>query len=304
MIGMVLWILKIIGILVLAVLVFFLAAVLLVLFSAVCYQAKGSYQEKTLRGTGTVSWLFHIVTLNAVWEEEKKAVLRIFGIPVWSTEAHTEKTSVSEETSKEPFPNSEWETEEYPEPGGEPLQEEEGILSVQEVGSPQDWTDTFAEKKEPAASPVNRLFETVKKIWQKIRQTAAGVKQRFFAAMAYKEKVISWIENEENRQSVKLIIRQTGKIVRHILPGRGHGTITFGFGDDPYLTGKVLTGIAPFYPLYGEHIKVYPDFEHQVFDAEGCIKGRIRIGVVIGYAVRLLFDKNIRKNIRAFRAVG
>ncbi len=295
MTGTVLWVLKIIGILLLAVLAFLLAAVLLLLFSAVCYQAKGSYQEKILKGTGKISWLFHIVTFHIVWEEEKKAALRIFGIPVWRMTKQTETQPVSEELSKEspkePFRTPEQDTEDYPEPEGETLEEEEGILSVQEV-------------RPPAVSFADRLVRAVKKAWRKIRRTAANIKRRFLAAMACREKAVSWIENEENRQSVTLILRQTGKIIRHILPGKCHGTITFGFGDDPYLTGKVLTGIAPFYPLYGEHIHVYPDFEHQVFEAEGCIKGRIRIGVVIGYGLRLLFDKNIRKNIRAFRAVG
>lgn len=129
---------------------------------------------------------------------------------------------------------------------------------------------------------------------------AADGKRRFKRAMAQKEKLVSWIEDEANQESVKLVVRQLGKIIRHLLPRKGHGTVTFGFGEDPYLTGKVLTAIAPFYPLYGEYLEVYPDFERQIFEAEGTGNGHIRIGVIIGYAIRLLFDSNIRKNIRAF----
>ena len=129
---------------------------------------------------------------------------------------------------------------------------------------------------------------------------AADGKRRFRRAMAQKEKLVSWIEDEANQESVKLVVRQLGKIIRHLLPRKGHGRVTFGFGEDPYLTGKVLTAIAPFYPLYGEYLELYPDFERRIFEAEGTGNGHIRIGVIIGYAIRLLFDSNIRKNIRAF----
>ena len=314
MISAVLWVLKIIGTVLLVLLALFLLAVLLVLFSAICYQAEGSYLGNTLKANGKISWLFHILTIRFSFEERVYGDVRIFGIPVWSTDKKGAEK-----------PN---ETQPEMENGPEDFQPEEEVFSIQELGTETGDRDrgipelsgTKQHKAEPEqeeAEPkpeesfletwIRRLSEKSRSLFQKGKQMAAdgkrtidGLRRRFHQAAEQKETILSWIGDEANQESVKLSFCQLGKIIRHILPRKGHGTVTFGFGEDPYLTGKVLTAIAPFYPLYGEYLEVYPDFERQIFEAEGNGKGRIRIGVIIGYAVRLLFDKNIRKNIHAF----
>lgn len=317
MISAALWLLKIIGILLLVLFALLLLAVLLVLFSAVCYQAEGSYLGNTLKANGKISWLFHILTIRFSFKERVYGDVRIFGIPVWSTDKKGAEK-----------PN---ETQPEMENGPEDFQPEEEVFSIQELGTETGDRDrgipelsgTENSKEEPSqpgqkqpesgkSKPeqepddsvlevwFGRLSEKARSLFQKGKQMAAEGKRRFRQAAAQKEKLVSWIEDEANLESVKLVFRQLGKMIRHLLPRKGHGRVTFGFGEDPYLTGKVLTAIAPFYPLYGEYLELYPDFEHQIFEAEGTGKGHIRIGVIIGYAVRLLFDKNIRKNIRAF----
>ena len=307
MISAALWLLKIIGILLLVLFALLLLAVLLVLFSAVCYQAEGSYLGNTLKADGKISWLFHILTIRFSFEERVYGDVRIFGIPVWSTDKKGAEK-----------PN---ETQPEMENGPEDFQPEEEVFGIQELGTEtgdrdreipelsgtkQHLADPEQEEAEPKPEEsfletwIRRLSEKSRSLFQKGKQMAADGKRRFKRAMAQKEKLVSWIEDEANQESVKLVVRQLGKIIRHLLPRKGHGTVTFGFGEDPYLTGKVLTAIAPFYPLYGEYLEVYPDFERQIFEAEGTGNGHIRIGVIIGYAIRLLFDSNIRKNIRAF----
>lgn len=309
MISAALWLLKIIGIILLVLFALLLLAVLSMLFSAVCYQAEGSYLENTLKAKGKVSWLFHILTVRFSFEKTAHADVRIFGIPVWSTD----KKGAEKQNEKQP------DMEKQPD-AFEP--EEEEFLSIQELETEPVDRDTaipelsgsedFKEESSPSGQKqqepddsvletwFGRLSEKARSLFQSGKQMAAEGKRRFRQAAAQKEKIESWIEDASNKESVKLIFRQLGKIIRHLLPRKGHGTVTFGFGEDPYLTGKVMTAIAPFYPLYGEYLEIYPDFEHQIFEAEGIGKGHIRIGVIIGYAVRLLFDKNIRKNIRAF----
>ena len=307
MISAALWLLKILGILVLVLFALLLLAALLVLFSAVCYQAEGSYLGNTLKANGKISWLFHILTICFSFEERVYGDVRIFGIPVWSTDKKGAEK-----------PN---ETQPEMENGPEDFQPEEEVFSIQELGTETGDRDrgipelsgTKQHKAEPEqeeAEPkpeesfletwIRRLSEKSRSLFQKGKQMAADGKRRFRRAMAQKEKLVSWIEDEANQESVKLVVRQLGKIIRHLLPRKGHGRVTFGFGEDPYLTGKVLTAIAPFYPLYGEYLELYPDFERRIFEAEGTGNGHIRIGVIIGYAIRLLFDSNIRKNIRAF----
>ena len=296
-----LWLLKIIGIIMLILLVLLVLAVLLVLFAAVCYQAEGSFLEKKLKGTAKISWLFHIVSVCIVWDDEIQTVIQIFGIPI--------------RKRKEPAAEPASELEEALEDEMEDL-----TVSIQETGAPEEnpTKENPAEKnpvknnpepprrkkpEEPNGREKSEKPEepsALERIFQRAGETVERLKKRFQKLADQKDKVVSWIEDEANQKSFKLVFRQIGKLFRHLVPKKGQGKITFGFGDDPYLTGQILAGIGPFYPLYGEYIEVCPDFERSVFDIEGSVKGRIRIGFLMGYAARLLLDKNIRKNIRAF----
>ena len=239
MISAVLWLLKIIGIILLVLFALLLLAVLSVLFSAVCYQAEGSYFGNTLKANGKVSWLFHILTVRFSFEKTAHADVRIFGIPVWSTGKKD-----SDKPSKEQ-PEMEKEPDAF-----EP--EEEEFLSIQELkAEPADRGTAIPElsgpedfKEEPSQSGQNqqkpddsvletwfgRLSEKARSLFQKGKQMAAEGKRRFRQAAAQKEKLVSWIEDEANLESNETDFRQLGKIIRHLLPGKGHGRVTFGFG--------------------------------------------------------------------------
>lgn len=298
MIHAVLWLLKIIGIIVLILLGLLVLAVLLVLFAAVWYQAEGSFLEKKLKGTAKISWLFHIVSAHIVWDDEIQAVVRVFGIPVWKQrEPAAETASDLEETLADEMEDLMVSIQETGTPEEKPTKENPAEkIPVKNNPEPPRRKKT-EEREEPEKSEEPSVLE---RIFQRAGETVERLKKRFQKLAAQKDKVVSWIEDEANQKSLKLVFRQIGKLFRHLVPKKGHGKITFGFGDDPYLTGQILAGIGPFYPLYGEYIEVCPDFERSVFDIEGSVKGRIRIGFLMGYAARLLLDKNIRKNIRAF----
>ena len=225
MISAALWLLKIIGILLLVLFALLLLAVLLVLFSAVCYQAEGSYLGNTLKADGKISWLFHILTIRFSFEERVYGDVRIFGIPVWSTDKKGAEK-----------PN---ETQPEMENGPEDFQPEEEVFGIQELGTETGDRDreipelsgTKQHKAEPEqeeAEPkpeesfletwIRRLSEKSRSLFQKGKQMAADGKRRFKRAMAQKEKLVSWIEDEANQESVKLVVRQLGKIIRHLLP--------------------------------------------------------------------------------------
>mgnify|MGYP000031884700 FL=1 len=81
------------------------------------------------------------------------------------------------------------------------------------------------------------------------------------------------ISNENNRKTIRLLLRQLKKLIRHLLPKKGKGEVVFGF-DDPYTTGQVLTAVSAVYPFCHKQLDIYPVFDRQVFTAEGHFKGR------------------------------
>ncbi len=60
----------------------------------------------------------------------------------------------------------------------------------------------------------------------------------------------------EEQASLKLLYRQVKRLVAHIWPRKGKGSVTFGF-DDPYTTGQVLQAVSLIYPFFHKQLAVY-----------------------------------------------
>lgn len=87
------------------------------------------------------------------------------------------------------------------------------------------------------------------------------------------------------------------RFLKHVLPRKLEGSIAFGLGDPEY-TGYI-TGIAAiFYPKYGEHFSLYPDFERKMFEVKCKGRGRIRPGYMLVLVVSILKEKSIRTMIK------
>ncbi len=78
MLPIILFILKLLGILVLILLGLVLGVLLLILFVPVRYRIEGSYYER-LKGKVRVTWLLHIVSVTAAYEDEFSILIRLFG---------------------------------------------------------------------------------------------------------------------------------------------------------------------------------------------------------------------------------
>ena len=96
MLHVLLFILKILEIILLAVLGIILAGVLLALFVPVRYRADGSFY-KISRGEACISWLFRAFRVTASWEEKLVVTVKVlwlqpFQETLWEREPETEDT--------------------------------------------------------------------------------------------------------------------------------------------------------------------------------------------------------------------
>lgn len=277
MLHLILTVLKIIGLILLVILGLVLLCLLCVLFSAVGYRISGSCYEKKPKGEGHIWWLFHILSVKAAFDEEIQVCVRLFGIPVKrfpSPEETVSEETVSEETAP---------------PAAEDMEDgSETILSTTEAAP--------VENQEPIKSTQETIRNTATE--PTAEPTADSGKYDFLhkklvLLMEKLQKAKAWWEQEDTQKTRRLILRQLKKIVKHIIPKKAEGKIRFGF-DDPYRTGQVLSLLSICYPWYQDSLQVTPVFDENILEGECRIRGRIRIGVLIGYAVRLLFNKNIR----------
>ena len=96
MLHVLLFVLKILGIILLAVLGLILTGVLLALFVPVRYRADGSFY-KVSRGEACISWLFHAFQATVSWEEKLVVTVKVlwlqpFQETLWEREPEMEDT--------------------------------------------------------------------------------------------------------------------------------------------------------------------------------------------------------------------
>lgn len=282
MLHVLLLILKIIGFLLLGILGLLLGLVLLVLLVPIRYRITGSYDEE-LEGTVKVTWLLHILSIVVSYQEDLLVTVRLFGFHLF----RDKEESVTEEFDD----------------GVEGEEDElDTILSIQETRpvDPILEQDDFEENLEPESIPTQ---EQPKTILEKIKFLFQSICAKLNAICDIKDKILDFIQNKENQDTIKLILRQLKALLRHVLPRKVKGSVTFGF-EDPYRTGQVLSAASIFYAWYGKQIDITPVFDEAILEAEGTMVGRIRVGTLLVLGLRILINKNFRVLLKRWRNKG
>lgn len=189
--------------------------------------------------------------------------------------------------------------------GSVPDGEGSGDSLLEEDGSViQRLNRKAAHGKEKITGFVHSVKEKILSIIQKVRfsiQEICGKLKQIEERIAWlKEKwamVQDYIHDPANRKSAKLILRQIKKILIHPLPRKGYASIAFGV-EDPYQMGQILSAASLAYPFVHKHLTLHPVFGQKLLEGEVHVKGRIRLGVLLGYVLRLLLDKNIRRQLK------
>ncbi len=144
-----------------------------------------------------------------------------------------------------------------------------------------------------------QVIEKLRTLYGTLTGKIQGGQEKIQSLQAKIEKVRAFIADEANKYTIRLILRQIKRLIRHILPRKLSGRLRFGF-EDPYTTGQILTYISPFYGLYAKTFTFEPVFDEPVMDGEVHIKGRIRLGTMLWLVLRIGLNKNFRMQVKAF----
>lgn len=283
MLATILLVLKIIGFVLLGIIGLFLVLLLAVLFVPVRYRIKGSYYGE-LKGKAAVSWLIHIISISVTYDGEADMAVRIFGIRVG-------KRTGKEERSKEPEKDPVTKEPEMKDPIPEdPIPED----PIPENPIPEDPIDLHEPPRETASAKKRKTKKATNPF--SFRKVCDKLK----AWIEKKDEILSAVQDERNKKTWRLLVRQFKRLIRHLLPTRAVGKIRFGF-DDPYTTGQVLQYLSPFYGKWSKRFLIIPVFDTAVLEGEVDLKGRIRLGTILGIGIRVLLDKNVRRLIKKAR---
>ncbi|MCR5001552.1 MAG: DUF2953 domain-containing protein [Lachnospiraceae bacterium] len=314
MLATILFILKIIGIVLLAILSLALFMILIILFVPVRYTGYGKKEgdegSKIRAGAGA-SWLLKIVSADYEYSENSRGLtIRVFGIRLRSREEKEEKRRLREEKrelkkkdKKAPKKKSgsrktkiEYTMTEY-----DASQDVFKENTIDPKGDPKsDDTD-----KKPSAADTGpygqelfiKLKDKILRIYDKISNVVKGLFDKAEEVDYY----IDALSNDaSNRQAVALIIKKVKALLKSIRPKKLKGYVDYG-GDDPADTGRMLAAAAIAYPLYSPGLKINPDFESNILAFDVYLKGRIYIYVLVRTFIALYFNKKVKRLIRIMK---
>ena len=202
----------------------------------------------------------------------------------------------SEKTSAEPEENAEKqsgpgsEDKESSESGSLPKEPEEvaEVPAQIEEKSEEDTENTKADK-----APKKSFFE---KMEEKTGALGRKIHSAFEKLQVLMQKAEWWkgfITDERTGFALSCVLREIGKIIRHILPKKFWGHVTYGF-EDPSITGRILAVAGMSLPLHKNAVEIDPRFDEEfILDADVGLKGRLYGIRLAASAVLILINRDV-----------
>ena len=173
---------------------------------------------------------------------------------------------------------------------------------------------TEEEEKEDKIKPV-QLLEDEEKQKRKKKEKSSGAKEskkkgRFTFDRIYdtineirfaKEEILAFLTEKSHRKIARHFIKRLKKLGHKLLPSRVIIKGELGF-DDPCTTARLSAVLSAIYP-HIDRIEL-PElcFDQEIVNLNGDIKGKLRIGSLVVFALPLLLDINLWRTIKDFKS--
>lgn len=308
--GIVLLVLKVIGIILLCILGLILLLLLLTLFSPLTYNVVASGSMESYKVKAKIGWFLNIFRVNVCFKDGKlKLRVRIFGIP-FNLGAKSEKKQKKEESLPAQLP----EVVERGDGSSVPQIAEniEFDATVEEVG------DRGTEEPSPSSAEEKLLIEEVtEEEKQHLKEEKARLKaeKKEAAKRAREEKIKqikeyiskgkeawAYLQEAETKKAISLAKDVLKKVLKHILPRKFKGHVDFGL-EDPSTTGTVVAAVCAAYPVHKGNMIVTPyfDTDKMILRGKAQVKGHIIMCYLLIQGLRILTNKRIMSLIKKAR---
>lgn len=263
---------------------------LIVLLVPLRLNVKARYDEE-VRARVHVSWLLRAVHVKFEWLKDHGLLrAKLLGLKTLMKKHIGDWGPEPPETEEESVPT---------EPGEEPASSDAPESSQAKPESPAEKPETPVEK--PAASEekpaaAEEKHASAPKAEEDLPRLAA-IEEKLDSLAGKLDEFQGYWYDEKNRKTMRLIGRQLKKIGRHLKPTRFLVEGELGFGD-PAKTGKIMGTLYSFYPIFRDNVRIQGNYEEKVTKLRLELKGRLRLGIFVEVALRLLLDKNLRHCIR------
>ena len=329
MLHIIIFILKIIGILLLVILGLILLLVSSVLFVPITYKVRAERKDGVIQVRAVAGWMFRLLSvhyrLHTSQEPMQLLQGRILGIPVWKPlEPKKEKPKKAEKKSKEKQSKAKQMEAKQLEQKAEVKSSDKAkerlkkdltpgtavatIPQLEPVVSRQEQPqDKKAQPKPPRQSILKKLLYAIRRIYGKITAIGRGLFSLVVKLLHMPEKASETIGTltdfwnlEENVKARESIWRELKFLWKHSRPRKADLTLHFGF-EDPSWTGQCMGVLSILNVWYPGRIFLKPEFEQEIFEGTLYIKGHMMLAVPLLSIFRLWRDENVMKIYRRFR---
>lgn len=329
MLHIIIFILKIIGILLLVILGLILLLVSSVLFVPITYKVRAERKDGVIQVRAVAGWMFRLLSvhyrLHTSQEPMQLLQGRILGIPVWKPlEPKKEKPKKAEKKSKEkqskPKQMEAKQLEQKAEVKSSDKAKERlkkdltpgtAVATIPQpepkVSRQEQPQDKQAQTKPPRQSILKKLLYAIRRIYGKITAIGRGLFSQVVKLLHMPEKASETIGTltdfwnlEENVKARESIWRELKFLWKHSRPRKADLTLHFGF-EDPSWTGQCMGVLSILNVWYPGRIFLKPEFEQEIFEGTLYIKGHMMLAVPLLSIFRLWRDENVMKMYRRFR---
>ena len=301
---MILTILKVVGILLLAVLGLVLFFLLSALFVPVCYRMWGKRTATVLEGKASVSWLFGLIRLSVGYvDSQSKLELYLFGIPLLALKDRIDRWR---KKRRKPGKRMRQGKSSDTKPADQMRKDNQAVQVKEPAEKPvQDQVDSDSTEQEPDTAAVifQKIKEILLKIWRFPGRVLERIRKSRLTFRQFCDKIKKWyrfLQMDDTKQALLFLKGKGFLVLRHMLPVNIQGNLHFGF-EDPSITGQVLAVAGMVYPLYGKTFRIIPDFEQQILEGEVNLKGRVFGGYLLLQAWQIYRCKEIRRTYQRFQ---
>ena len=321
---------KVIGIL-LAVLVI---VALAILFAAVRYCGKISFDDK--KAQISIRWLGVVLRVPIlITEKDLQWKVRVFGVPILRSDgAHKKRRSKKSSAPKAQKRKAEKAAETVQKTQGSSVNLEKSPTAPEQEKriAPKQAADKTEEQNVPKKQSDKTEEQIASKQTDKTEEQIAskqttdqreersafrqaderekkprGIRQLFLwlqnvikIVRKIKKKVhsvqdlVDILRSDAGKAFICIVKENVIHLWKQIHPRRMRGKVIFGTGD-PCSTGELLGVLALFYAWYGNGVQIIPDFEQKRIEGNVSFRGRIRMITLICIAWRIIKNKDGRK---------
>ena len=139
---------------------------------------------------------------------------------------------------------------------------------------------------EGVKTSISDIIKKFRNIWKKIQDGKLKV-----------EHYLELWNRKETQITFQRAKRKFGKVLKALLPKKWKLVGNVGF-QDPATTGKIMGAVGAMYPILENNVLIVPDFENEVIELEGKIKGHVRLGNLTYQLISLLLNPHCFKFIK------